>query len=50
MIVYARNLLLVILLFVLVNTKYLRWVNTSVVDNDCLVELNSDKDVCVLIK
>jgi len=50
MIVYARNLLLVILLFVLVNTKYLRWVNTSMVDDQCVIEYDSDKDVCVLIK
>ena len=57
MYVCTRNVLLVILLFVLVNTKYLRWINTSMVDSDatrisddCIVGYYSDKDVCVLIK
>ena len=50
MYVCTRNVLLVIILFVLVNTKYLRWINTSTVDSDCIVDYFSDKDVCVLIK
>ena len=50
MYVCTRNLLLVILLFVLVNTKYLKWINTSTVDDQCVIEWDSDRDVCLLIK
>jgi len=50
MYVCTRNILLLVILFVLVNTKYLRWLNTSMVDNDCLADYDSDGDVCVLIK
>ena len=46
----SRNVLMMIFLFVLVNTKYLRWVNTSMVDDQCVIEYDSDRDVCVLIK